>query len=331
MRAILTERSLDSLFSSLEKAGLNTESVATVAGVSSRTVRDWRRGKYTIPAQSLEKLTGVAGLDSNSLGIRLVDDWAHTTTAGRKGAQARRIRHGRLKLGTSESRRLGGANSYKIRRDKTGDIFTRKAVSAPSKNADLAEFIGIMIGDGCLTPYQASIALSSLVDQEYSVYVSELTQRLFGMAPHAAHRNNANCITLTCSSANLVELLVKYGLPIGDKIRHMHDIPAWIKSDRELAAACLRGIFDTDGCIFLERHDIKGKSYCYPRMSFVSASAPLRASIHLLLTELGFDPRARSNRSVNLETKVDISRYFDMIGSSNPKHLDRFYSFGGVG
>ena len=37
------------------------------------------------------------------------------------------------------------------------------------------------------------------------------------------------------------------------------------------------------------------------------------------------------NRSVNLESLNDISRYFDLIGTSNLKHLNRFSSFGGVG
>src|SRR5207244_1846894 len=108
-------------------------------------------------------------------------------------------------------------------------------------------------------------------------------------------------------------------------------IPAWIIDNKELSAACVRGIFDTDGCIFQERHRIKEKLYCYPRWSLVSMSNNLRLTISDILSGLELSPRIRNNRSVNLESRSDINAYFELIGTSNLKHLNRFRTFGGVG
>ena len=329
MRASLPKDSLEYLFSSLKSAGFSLDQVATQAGVSLRSVSDWRRGKYTLPETSLQQLAKVANVDLRSLTITLSEDWGHTRSAGRKGAVARALKHG--PLGTTESRKRGGDNSYLNRKHSHNDIFTRRVIITPARSEALAEFIGIMIGDGCLTTYQTSISVSSLVDVEYSEYVKTLTTQLFGIKPYIKHMKNANCITLTCSSIALVEFLHEQGLPIGNKVKQSHTIPSWIWGDSAYIVACLRGIFDTDGCIFLERHDINGRSYGYRRMSFVSASRALRESIFKCLQHIGIEAKIRNNRSVNIEKSADISKYFDIVGTSNPKHLQRFIRFGGVG
>lgn len=98
-----------------------------------------------------------------------------------------------------------------------------------------------------------------------------------------------------------------------------------------MTAACLRGIFDTDGSIFLETHRIKGVVYSCPRMTFVNASPPLVESIHKSLTTLDIHATKRGSRKVTIERFTDIDKYFKIVSSSNPKHLERYTTFGGVG
>ncbi|HEY1646000.1 MAG TPA: hypothetical protein VGF75_06590, partial [Candidatus Saccharimonadales bacterium] len=234
-------------------------------------------------------------------------------------------------LGTTEGRRLGGINSYNNRKNEISGIFTPKVVSKPAKSVALAEFIGILIGDGGVTKYQVTIALNSTVDYEYSLFVSKLVHQLFHLEPFLTKRKKMNYTTITVSSVELVKFLKTRGILEGDKIRQGLDIPNWIKGNKLYAAACIRGIFDTDGCIFAERHKKGEKVYSYPRWFLVSASPFLRDSMHEILTDLDFSPKIRNNRSVNLESSVDILKYFESIGTHNPKHLRRYRNFGGVG
>ena len=87
----------------------------------------------------------------------------------------------------------------------------------------------------------------------------------------------------------------------------------------------MRGLMDTDGCVFHECHNIKGKKYCYPRLSFVTASIPLRNSVVGILQKLHLNPKIRgtNQRYVQIEEKEKIKEYFKLIGSSNPKHLNK--------
>ncbi len=303
--------------------------IATIAHVSRRTVTDWKSGKYTVPYEKLQLITNAAGLDLSLFAIDIIEDWSHTSRAGRKGAAITIARYG--PPGTLQSRKKGGHNSYLARRTKVTDIFARNPITIPARDEVLAEFMGIMIGDGTLSKYQASIALNSIVDVEYGEFVQHVTEKLFGLRPAITLRTGANCFTITCSSIELVSFLVAAGLPIGSKIVQNHSIPDWIMGDPALMVACLRGVFDTDGCIYLEKHVINGKSYCYPRLSFVSASSALRQAIYRSLLELQLQPKIRNDRSVNLEKREDIKQYYRVVGSHNPKHLERFRQFGGVG
>lgn len=234
-------------------------------------------------------------------------------------------------LGSYESRRRGGMNSYQSRKDLPNDIFTRNKITVPKPSSELAEMIGILIGDGCLTKYQVSISTNAVDDKEYGIFIGQLMARLFNLKPTFKTRGDSHCLTITISSIELVLTLQRMGLNVGHKIRQGLDIPPWILENKAYSIACLRGIFDTDGGIFIERHTYKDVNYEYPRMSFVSASSSLRDSIFKTLSSLGFGGKIRGNRSVNLERRHDIDLYFRLIGTSNPKHLKRYMQFGGVG
>jgi intein/homing endonuclease len=128
---------------------------------------------------------------------------------------------------------------------------------------------------------------------------------------------------IVVSRKELVRYLHELGLPKGNKVKQQLDIPVWIKRNRKLAIACLRGLVDTDGSIFTHRYRAKDTWYAYKKLSFTSASEPLRESVYVLLQKFGFHPRM-TNKDVRLDRAEDMRRYFAYIGSHNPKHLRRY-------
>ena len=184
-----------------------------------------------------------------------------------------------------------------------------------------------------MTKYQVTISTNFVDDYEYTMFIAKLINQLFYLKPTLSKRKNMDCITVTISSVELVKYLMTKGVLLGDKIKQGLDVPAWVQHDKQYAKACIRGIFDTDGCIFQEKHNFGHKTYSYPRWSIVSSSPYLRESVCRILKDLEFSPKIRNNRSVNLESLVDISKYFKRVirETNNPKHLGRFRKFGGVG
>ncbi|MBM4467703.1 MAG: hypothetical protein FJ014_19490 [Chloroflexi bacterium] len=52
----------------------------------------------------------------------------------------------------------------------------------PEKSPLLAEFIGIMLGDGSITDHQVTVTLNKTDDAEYANFIRELIGGLFGIA-----------------------------------------------------------------------------------------------------------------------------------------------------
>ena len=58
----------------------------------------------------------------------------------------------------------------------------RKSVLIPDHNANLAELLGIIFGDGAIgNPWQVVISLNSILDRKYASYVTQLFNGLFGI------------------------------------------------------------------------------------------------------------------------------------------------------
>lgn len=197
----------------------------------------------------------------------------------------------------------------------------------PPKSELLAEFIGIMMGDGGMSKYQAVITLHRLDDVEYARYVSGIIQKLFAVVPGIQYTKDKLALRIVLSRKNIVSFLQKCGLPVGDKLRHGLDIPFWIKRNRTYRVACVRGLTDTDGSVFTHSYISKGKRYSYKKLGFTSASPALISSVAKIYSECGLRPRVSKNgKDVRIDSITDMKRFFSTIGTHNPKHLRRYRS-----
>lgn len=299
--------------------------MAVIFKVSDRTFRDWLREKYNPPLSVIKKITKLTALEA--LDAKVLEPFWYVYRGGRIGGKAVLKKYG--SIGGDQNIRKERWKKWwnKTGKFKLNNILRPLKIKHPQRDNSLAEFVGIVLGDGGIKKYQLTITLNKITDREYITYVIKLIKRLFGLEPKVYGLKNSLAVNVAVSRKDLVSFCKKIGLKEGDKIRQQVDIPGWIKKNRNFGKKCVRGLMDTDGCVFNECHLIKGKKYCYPRMSFVSHSAPLRLSVYEILQKLGFYATLRNNRSVQIERLVDIKRYFKVIGTSNPKHLQRAKQF----
>ena len=302
-----------------QKIPLNA--MSQICKCSGRTIRDWRREKFAMKVACVHSLCQYACMAIPTFKVR--DAYSHVQEAGIKGAQAVIAKYGRIPV-DEKSRKAGWRKWWETKgKLDRHPILLRRSIRKPSKDADLAEFIGIMMGDGGISRYQTTITLHHTDDLEYSTFVVRLIKNLFKVAPNIYHSSKDSVNDIAVSRKELSLYLHELGLPIGNKVKQQFDIPKWIKKNKKLAVACLRGLVDTDGCIFTHRYRVKGVWYIYKKLSFTSASKPLRESVHALLQKLNFHSRI-TNHDVRLDRVEDMKRYFSIINSHNPKHLKRY-------
>lgn len=301
---------------------LSIAEIARICRCSERTIRDWRREKFPIQMVALHALCKEGQLQlPRDFAVR--DRYAHLKIASKKGVRSVFAKYGRIPV-DEKRRKMGWKKWWETEgKFRQNPLLQAWPIRKPEKSVDLAEFIGVAMGDGGMSKYQMVITLHHKDDLAYSKFVTRLMERLFGIKPRVYHdpKNSINDIVI--SRKNLVGFLNELGLPIGDKVRQEFDIPNWIKADKILAIACIRGLIDTDGSVFTHSYRSKGKLYSYKKLSFTSRSAPLRLSVAKVLAENGMNPRL-SGFDVRIDSIADVKRYFSIVGSSNPKHLKRY-------
>lgn len=325
MRVILNSNPREDYFRTLKvKTDLDWSEISKILGVSSRMLRSWRSGEYTIPKclfERIEKMWGIGMPEHHEL----KEDLWHIGLAARKGAVRRTELYGQL--GTLEGRKRGGLNSFKSRMLRESNFKFLKPISMPEYSGELAEFVGILIGDGGITEYQVKVSLGLESDREYAVYVRGLAESLFGARVSLITQKQHSTLEVIISSKSLVMFLNGLGLPIGNKIKQGIDIPDWIKSNKEFSKRCIRGIFDTDGCVYIDQHKMAGDKYFSINIAVTSASPKLLESIHKILFGEGYNPTKSSYRSIRLRREQEAFRFFDEIGTNNAKHMNRLREF----
>ncbi len=308
-----------------EVLGLNNDRMAELIGVHSRSFRDWKREKFLVPLFAIKKLCTKLKIPIPK-NITLVDQYWYAKKGARIGGIATYQKYG--SIGDPEVRKKKWQEWW-----NTKGVFKKQSVigktlpfrkPAPSKM--LAEFFGIMLGDGGMSRYQVHITLHNKDDLLYSKFVRKMMQELFGIKPAITKRPNFSVNVLIASRVGMVQYLHSLGLVIGNKIKQEVDIPAWIKENKEFQIACMRGLVDTDGCIFQNNYKVNGKWYHYKKLAFTSASLPLRNSVFSMLKDFGFSPSITQSRDVRLNSKTDMKHYFELIGSHNQKHLEKWRS-----
>lgn len=241
--------------------------------------------------------------------------------SARKGGMARIQLHGNP--GTAAGRRLGGLRSVaKQRKGKTGFILLRQ-ITLPRESPELAELCGILAGDGHIGEYQISVTTNSETDLGHAKYIQRLFTKLFKIPVSFSLRKKQKACVVYISSKEVSNFLVKKGMVRGHKIKGALSIPAWIRARKSYNTAFVRGLFDTDGCVYVDSHQIRGRTYKNLGMAFTNRCAPLLADFKSSLEAIGLHPTQKTSFTVFLRRENDIRQYFAQIGSTNPKHTEK--------
>lgn len=186
--------------------------------------------------------------------------------------------------------------------------------------------MGIIFGDGGINNlWQLVITLNSISDLKYSIYVKKLLETLFDIRVAVRKRKNKNAIVLVVSSTSLVDFLVSKGAVRGNKVAQQIDVPQWIIGNDEYERFFVRGLIDTDGCLYIHKHRVSGKLYRNIGFNFVSKSLPLVSSVGTLLKKRAIKPHIMRNKTdVYLYSQKAVVDYLKIFGSSNPRITGKY-------
>lgn len=319
----------DFLIEVREVLGLNSEEVGELVGICGRNYRDWIKGKLLPRKDAIEKLSELSGIPIPMI-IEEREEWWNTSVAGKAGGDVTYKKYGAP--GTNEDRRKGYKAVLEHKRiDPSLGWVLPTVFNMPRHSARLAEFVGIVLGDGGLTSNQCEISLHMIDDIDYAEYVRNLANDLFDTQATTVSYPKHHVIKVIVSGVKFIEILEGLGLRVGNKIKHQVDIPEWIKKNDKYLVACMRGLYDTDGTSFTHKHIVCGHKYVHFGVGFCSASKPLLASYTEGMRKFDIEPHFNGPNIFCYGVK-NSQKFFDTFKPSNPKYerrLAKYFSSGG--
>ena len=209
-----------------------------------------------------------------------------------------------------------------------------KDIKIPEESIKLAEFFGILLGDGNIYRYKkykkgtysVKIVGDCRHDNIYlTKYVTPLIENLFKIRvrkgkfkPKNDFKNSKNSMFIESHGKKLVDFLEQKGLKPGNKIKNNLGIPEWIKKDTCFLRACLRGLYDTDGGIY------KLNNQNTHQIVFTNFNTKLLKDIKDSLEKLNIkSSKITSENKIYITKKIELQRFLKLIGFRNSKHLNK--------
>ncbi|KYK25949.1 hypothetical protein AYK26_01575 [Euryarchaeota archaeon SM23-78] len=198
----------------------------------------------------------------------------------------------------------------------------------PKLTPELAEIVGIMMGDGCLyldrlNKYQTVISFNK-DEKDYLVYVKNLFENYFDGYKFCITETKDELL-LRNTSVFVGKQLEAVGICVGNKIKNKITLPFWIYQENISIIRFLRGFFDTDGCVYRKYDN-------FLQVQFKLACEETLSSVYKLLVQLGFHPSRiqRESNKNNFSWKFylcrqsEIRRFFQLFSPKNLKHVKRY-------
>ena len=205
---------------------------------------------------------------------------------------------------------------------------------------ELAEESGWHIGDGSMNYYnnkgyrKGIYQLRGHIEDDREHYINiikPIFKLLYGVDVSLRLMPSTRVFGFQLWCNKLVEFKKGLGLPLGKKFDV--SIPKVFLVNDELKKAVIRGIFDTDGCVYLLRKNNK----LYPRMEIATISHNLSSQLKEILNQLGlratlysWTPKKGNRQRVYKVTVQGIQmsdRFMEIIKPANPKHIRKYFFF----
>ena len=205
---------------------------------------------------------------------------------------------------------------------------------------ELAEETGWHIGDGSMNYYlnrgklKGVYQLRGHIEDDkphYENRIKPLFKSLYGIDVSLREMPSTRVFGFQIWRDELIKFKEKLGLPLGKKLNII--IPKIFLKNKILKKSIIRGIFDTDGGVYLEKKNNK----LYPRLTVQTISYELSEQLLNILKELGFRVTRHSwlsekgNRkraySIVIRGEKMFDKFMKEISPQNLKHQEKYYRF----
>ncbi len=174
------------------------------------------------------------------------------------------------------------------------------------KNGDLAELIGVILGDGYLRKHPRTENLALLSNSNNTGFInrySQLIKKVFNKKPSIHKRKNSNCTKISIYQKDISKRL---GLLAKAKRNQTIKFPEWISENKKYLKRYLRGLYEAEGSFCVHK-----PTYTY-KFLFSNRNQSLLNNVYRGLKILGFHPH-KSKYQIQISRKEEVYEVKDLI------------------
>lgn len=208
----------------------------------------------------------------------------------------------------------------------------------PAFSPELAEEVGWHIGDGSMNFYnnkgkkKGIYQLRGHIKDDRDHYIKRIKpifKRLYDIDISLREMPSTKVFGFQIWNDDLIKFKQSLGLKIGPKLGMI--IPEKFLKNKELTIAVIRGIFDTDGCVYLQKKNNK----LYPRIEIKTICLKLAEQLRDLFIKLGLRSTMYEEYHAPIGNKKPcyavvirgeemLNNFMDIIKPANLKHIAKY-------
>ncbi len=205
---------------------------------------------------------------------------------------------------TFKKKKIDNFAKWREKMKKSGKI---KSNYPPlEQNGDLAELIGVILGDGYIGKFPRTEILAIFSNSNNPGFIKRyatLTEKIFDKKPALLKKKNENCIKISIYEKNISTRL---GIPTGARKDQKIRIHRWISENKEYLKRYLRGLYEAEGSFCIHK-----PTYTY-KFLFSNRNTSLLNNVYQSLRVLGFHPH-RSKNKIQISRKEEVYKIKNLI------------------
>lgn len=167
------------------------------------------------------------------------------------------------------------------------------------QNGDLAELIGVVLGDGHIGKFPRTEILAIFSNANNRGFInrySSLIEKVFDKKTSIAMKGETNCVKISIYQKDISKRL---DIPTGSRRNLFKNIPEWILAEKEFLIRYLRGLYEAEGSFCVHK-----STYTY-KFIFSNRNESLLDNVFKALIILGFHPH-RSKDKIQISRKNEV-------------------------
>ena len=196
----------------------------------------------------------------------------------------------------SETMKLKKLDNFKIWRDKMQFDYPPLI-----ENGDLAELIGVSLGDGHICIYPRSEELRIISNSNNPGFIkryAKIIEKVFDKRAYVIPSQHSNCTKIGVYQKHISDRL---GIPSGARRYSNIKVPAWILKNRKYIVRYLRGLYEAEGCLCLHK-----PTYTH-KFIFKNHNESMLKNVYRLVKRLGFHPH-QSKYMIQVSKKDEVAK-----------------------